>query len=263
MRINAASRDAIGVYRFPYAEFRFTAPNGTTTTFQVNPNNNTDYSSLYSVTVTLSQGQWQISFVLRDLSGDSYSFNDNLWLAPFYPVSINVVGSDGTSLQNAMLEVTFDKDATWSALTNETGWGTLFLPSTQVVGPLNLTIRWSGTETIFPLEVPPRASTFFLTLPVYNPAVRVVMNGLPIPLARVTLSQKSVVQQVFTGVNGVADFRTIPAGNYTVRVDYFLATYQSQLRVKSTGVTTFSVPLPHRTILFSQRSPSLGEHRSY
>ena len=248
VRIDANVRDAIGVYRFQSVAFKLTAPNGNITTVQMNPSNSTDYSSLYSTTAELSQGGWQIGFVLRDLAGDSYEFNDNLWVTPFYPVMIQVVGSDGVSLQQATLNVTFENNAAWTSLTNQTGWGILSLPSSQIVGPLNITIHWLGTETLSSLDIV-GTSRFLFTILVYNPAVRVVMNGLPVPVAHVTLYQFGVVQQGYTGINGAVNFRTIPAGNYTVRVDYLFAAYEAPLSVRANDVTTLSVPLPHRTIL--------------
>ncbi len=252
IRIGAAVRDAIGAYRFNNASFTLTAPNATTINLQANPKNHTDYSSFYSVNSTLSQGQWQIGLMLRDISGDRYAFTDYLWVSSFYPVSIQIVGSDGSSLPNATLRVNFGSEASWNATTDPSGVGNLSLPSTQIVGPMNLTIIWHGTETLLPLPPVDRASMFVFRLAVYDIAVRIVMNtpllALPIPAATVTLYQKGQVQQALSGIGGVADFTTIPAGNYTVRVDYFFASYQSPLNVKANGATTIAVPFPHRTI---------------
>lgn len=247
IKIDAAITDAIGIYRFTNASFRLTAANGTSMSFQVALNNNTDYSSFYSITSTLSQGPWQISLSLQDNSGDTYSFNGNLWVAPFYPISIDVVGSDGTLIRNATLSVSLGSEATWDTATNASGWGDLSLPSSQVVGPMNLTITWLGTQTLFRLElVAPQ--TLVLRLPVYDLGVRILMYGLPIPLARVTIYQKSIVQEALTGTDGVANFKTIPSGNYTLRADYLFSTYQFPLNLQSSGVASFTVPFPHRTI---------------
>jgi KaiC/GvpD/RAD55 family RecA-like ATPase len=255
VRIQAELRDAIGVYRFVYRSFELTAPNGSVIDFAVNAENNTDYSSLLSVTSRLSQGEWQVALLLRDLSGVSYSFNDHLWISPFYPLAIKVVGSDGSFLNNATLKVSLGTDANWSAMTNASGWGTLSLPSTQVVGSLDLTIGWLGTQTLFRhfidfVNATPHPT--IIELQVFDPTLRIMMSGLPlpvpVPLAGVRLYQNETVQEVNTGVNGVASFKTIPAGNYTVRVDYLLATYQFPLIVRTNGPTIITVPFPHRTI---------------
>ena len=63
--IQAEVKDAIGVYRFLSRSFELTAPNGSDINFPVNPENNTDYSSLLSVKPTLSQGEWQVTLLLR------------------------------------------------------------------------------------------------------------------------------------------------------------------------------------------------------
>jgi KaiC/GvpD/RAD55 family RecA-like ATPase len=249
--IKANVNDSIGVYRFTSINFTLTAPNGSMVTSRVNENNNTDYTSLYSTTAKLSEGKWQIGIALREISGDTYRFNDVLWVAPFLPVLIRVLGSNNVGLSQASLNVTFENNA-WLSLTNETGWGSLSLPSSQVVGPLNITIGWSGTESFSTLdivgtqEIPPR---FLITIQVYNPAFRVVMDGVPLPAVRVTLSQVGTVHEVYTGPDGDAAFSTIPAGNYTVRVDYLFATYEAPLSVHSDVARTLTVPIPHKTLL--------------
>jgi KaiC/GvpD/RAD55 family RecA-like ATPase len=91
-----------------------------------------------------------------------------------------------------------------------------------------------------------------LKLQVFDPTIRIIMSGLPlpvpVPLASVTLYQKGAVQEVLTGVNGVASFKTVPAGNYTVHVDYSFVTYEFPLNVQTNGPTIVTVPFPHRTI---------------
>ena len=261
VRVDANVNDPIGVYRFSSIQFQLTAPNGSITTSQVSPSNSTDYTSLYSTMVELGDGEWQIGIVLHDVSGDTYEAYDSVWVADFIPVLIHVIGSDNASLQQAVLNVTFDNHASWVTQTNETGWGTLALPSSQIVGPLNITINWLGTQTPSALEIrgttdnPPR---FLIIIQVYNPSIHVTMNGFPIPVARVTLTQVGIVHEIYTGPTGDADFRTIPAGNYTIRVDYLFATYETQLTVNSNSVTQLSVPLPHRTILLISTLTIIG-----
>jgi KaiC/GvpD/RAD55 family RecA-like ATPase len=250
--IRGVVRDAIGAYRFTSGSYLLTAPNGTNINFQVDLKNETDYSSASSVASNFSEGNWQISLVLRDVSGDSYSFADNFWVSQFFPVSIEVVTSGNSALANASLAVSSGAETTWSTVTNATGLGILSLPSSLIIGPMNLTVSWHGTQTFLPLPTIDRPSMFVMRLAVYDISVRIVMYtpllALPIPLAHVTLSQKGVVQDSFTGMDGVADFKTIPGGTYTVRADYFFATYQAPLDVKANGGAIVAVPFPHRTI---------------
>ncbi len=250
--ISAAAKDAIGSYRFTNATFTLTGPNATTIFFQANSKNNTDHTSVYSANVVLSQGRWQIGLMLRDISGDNYTFTDHLWVAPFYPVSIWVVASDGSALSNASLRVESVGNGSWNATTTTSGVGNLSLPSTRIVGPMNLTISWRGTQTLLPLPPIEGPSKFVMSLAVFDVAVRILMNlpfvSLPIPAATVSFYQNGPVQQALAGTDGVANFKTIPGGNYTVHVDYLFATYQIPLNVKASGATTIVVPFPHRTI---------------
>ena len=250
--IDALAMDPIGTYRFTSSSFLLTAPNGTNINFQLELKNETDYSSAFSFASNFTEGKWQVSLLLRDVSGDSYSFSDNFWVSRFFPVSVEVVTSGGSPVANASLVVSFGSGADWSTMTNATGLGILSLPSSLIIGPVNLTVSWLRTQTLLPLPPIDRPSMFVMRLAVYDIAVRIVMYtpfvALPIPLAHVTLSQEGVVQDSFTGVDGVADFKTIPGGTYTVRADYFLATYQSLLNVKANGGAIVAVPFPHRTI---------------
>jgi KaiC/GvpD/RAD55 family RecA-like ATPase len=247
IRVNATLTDAIGVYRFNSAVIRLTAENGSSINLPVNPKNATDYSTTYAVTSNFTQGQWQVGLLLHDSSGNDYSFTQPFWVTKFYPVSIVVLASDGSSLPNATLTVGFGTQSFWSGVTNASGWGRLSLPSTQIVGPLNLTVSWLGTQSLFPLEVT-RPTTLTLQLTVYSTSIRITLLGIPVPLARVTLYQTSEVQQVLTGFDGTAKFRSIPGGDYVVRVDYLLTSYQTSLHLDQNEMMIVTVPLPHRTI---------------
>ncbi len=248
VRVNATLTDAIGVYRFSSAALRFTEQNGSSISVPLNPKNTTDYSTTYTVASDFGEGQWQGSLLLHDSSGNDYSFTQPFWVTQFYPVSIVVLASDGSSLSNATLTVGFDAESLWRSVTNSSGWSALTLPSTQVVGPLNLTVSWLGTESLFPLEVT-NATTVTLQLTVYSPSIRITLLNIPVPFANVSLYQTSEVQHVSTGLDGTAKFRSIPAGDYVARVDYLFTSYQApSLHVGQNGVTIIQVPFPHRTI---------------
>jgi len=247
IRVNATLTDAIGVYRFSSAVLRFTAQNGSSINLPMNPKNATDYSTSYTVTSNFSQGQWQVSLLFQDTSGNGYSFTQPFWVTQFYPVSIIVLASDGSNLSNASVSVGFGTESFWSSVTNASGRAALFLPNTEVVGPLNLTVSWLGTQSLFPIEVSgPKTITVQLT--VYSTDIRITLFNIPLPLAHVALYQTSQVRQLSTGFDGTAKFGNIPAGDYVVRVDYLFTTYQTSLHVDQNGTITVSVPFPHRTI---------------
>jgi len=245
--VNATFVDAIGAYRFDSAILRFTAMNGTFSDLLLNLKNSTDYSISSSITSSFAEGQWQVSLLLNDSSGNEYTFTKPFVVSPFYPVSIEVFDSDGSTLSNATLAVGVDAQWFWRSITNQTGWGVMELPSTDLVGPLNMTVAWSGTQSLFPLEVT-RPATVSVQLTVYAANIKVTMLNLPIPLARVTLYQVGRVGQNMTGIDGLATFGRLPAGDYTVTVEYLLATYQTSLHLTQSGIITVSVPFPHRTI---------------
>jgi KaiC/GvpD/RAD55 family RecA-like ATPase len=244
--VNATLTDAIGVYRFSTALLQFMAENGTTLDLPLNPQNATDYSTSYVVATDFNMGRWQVSLTLHDSSGNDYMFTRPFWVSAFYPVSIIVLDSDGSTLPNATLIVSIGTESFWSSTTNRTGWGALTLPSTKVVGPLNLTVAWLGTRSLVPLDVT-GPSTVTVQLTVYATNLRVTLLNLPLPLARVTLYQTAQVGQVLTGMDGTARFGKLPAGEYTVTVEYLLAVYQTQIHLDQSGILAVPVPFPHRT----------------
>ena len=244
--VNATLTDPIGVYRFSTVAMKFTAQNGTAIGTLMNPKNVTDYSTSYIASMSFGQGEWQVGLALQDSSGNSYSFAQPLWVTTFYPVSIAVLDSDGASLSNATLTVDVDAQSFWSSVTNQTGWGALTLPSTDIVGPLNLTVSWSGTRSLFPLDVT-HAATVTVQLTVYATNVRVTMMNMPVPFARVTLYQTGEVGENSTGIDGTATFGRLPAGTYTVTVEYLLSSYQTSLHLSESGIIPIAVPFPHRT----------------
>ena len=245
--VNATFADAIGIYRFDSATLRFSATNGNVTDVPLSLTNSTDYSVSSVLTSSFAEGQWQVSLLLQDSSGNNYTFTKPLIVAPFYPVAIEVLDSDGSTLSNATLSVGVDAQSFWSSITNETGWGTLTLPSSDLVGPLNMTVAWSGTRSLFPLEVT-RAATVSVQLTVFAANIKVTMLNLPVPLARVTVYQTGQVGQNATGLDGLARFGKLPAGDYTITVEYLLATYETSIHLTQSGIITIAVPFPHRTI---------------
>ena len=247
VEVNATLTDAIGVYRFSAALLELTAENGTIISLPLNPKNATDYSTSYVVAADFNQGRWQVSLKLQDSSGNAYSFAQPFWITQFYPVSIRVLDSDGSTLPNATVTVGVGAQSFWSSLTNATGWGKLMLPSTDIVGTLNLTVSWLGTRSLFPFDVT-HPTTMTVQLTVYAVNIRITLLDFPLPLARVTLNQARQVGQNSTGIDGTARFGKLPAGNYTVTVEYLLAVYQTQIHLDQSGMITVPVPFPHRTI---------------
>jgi hypothetical protein len=191
--------------------------------------------------------------VLTDASAETYASTETVWVSQFYPVRIDVVDSAGNTLENASVTASFQDQGVWSAVTNSSGWVTLPLPSG--VGTLNLTVKWTGTETQGQTTVGPN-TIIRIIVPVYEVGVRLTLSGIPapytvpVPFINVKLAQNGVVvANGFTGINGVVSFRRIPGGNYTVIVNELLAMPQASLSVNANSVSTITIPFPHRTLI--------------
>ena len=247
--VNVTLTDSIGVYRFNSALIRLTAQNGTSVDTPMNSEKITAYSTAYTITSSFDQGKWQVGLLLHDSSGNLYSFTEAFWVATFYPVLMLVTDcSSGSVIQNATLTAWVSNESIWKSVTNASGWVSLSLPSALVVGPLNLTLSWRGTQSLFPLEVT-GPSTLAMWCPVYITNIRITLAGIPLPFARATLLRFGEVQQVETGLDGTARFGGLPRGNYTLRVEYLLAVYQTSFLVSENGMVTVPVPFPQWLII--------------
>jgi KaiC/GvpD/RAD55 family RecA-like ATPase len=249
VQVLANVTDAIGTYRFADGALQLTAPDGSLAQLSIHPHNSSQFVATYERTLSLSPGEWQVGFVVYDFSDEAYSFAQTIWISKFYTVKLNIVDSSNNPLENASVIVNFLSDGTWSSIANSSGWVVLTLPSTDILGALNLTVRWLGTESRDQLINISNSTTIVYRLAVYNAAFKPVISGVPLPFINVELVQNgATIANGFTAVDGVVTFKRIPAGNYQVIVDEILAQYTLPVVVKTNAVTSVAVPFPHRTI---------------
>jgi len=240
--------DALGLHRFSSSSILFTSSNGTLIQLRPTVTLKSNYSAVYSQTAQLSQGFWQISLRTVDASGNTYDFDSSAWVTPFYSVRFDVIDSSERALENASVIATFQIDAKWSGLTNATGLTTLSLPSSDVVGPLNLTVIWNNVriQPRLGITVAP-SQTIRIIVPVYDITIRLTTNGLPLPGTEVWLVQGIfAVTHASTGVDGSVTFKRIPAANYTLLTYLLGSQHQTPLNVASNTIYSVDLPLPYR-----------------
>jgi KaiC/GvpD/RAD55 family RecA-like ATPase len=253
IRLTANVTDSIGRYRLNGAVFLITGPNGTVLRTQPIQHPIDDYAVAYDSNVTLDNGTWQISFEISDRSGHTYTFPDKIWVAvPFEQVGVSVVDSSGNTLQNATVRVSYIHSQTWSSQTNATGWAAFELPSSKVLGPLNLTVYWRGAQTTQPLQVGPGPTTVVVVVNTINKTFRLTVGGLPLPLATVkVLKGDTVVAQNVTGYDGTVTIKALPAGNYTLSIGYFFSEAELPININTSQPSTISLPVPHQPLLLA------------
>lgn len=245
--ITANITDPLGIRRLVGSSLILTAQNGTATKLQPNLKIVSNYSAVLSQVTRLGQGSWQISLSTTDSSGNTHTFDDSILVTRFYDAAFNVVDSAGNALNNATIIATYENEGRWINATNATGWATLSLPSSEVVGPLNATVLWHGVETqTVSLAVGPSTVVKF-TVPIFDVAIRITTSGIPVPNAEVWLVQGVViVAHANTAVDGTVSFKGIPAGNYTLLTNFLFSQSQTTLNVDANGVKEVSFPTPHR-----------------
>jgi len=243
VKFSATLTDPIGVYRLT-GSLIVTAPNDTSR--QVQGFATSDYSLTYSYNATLTPGFWSVGPRLLDPDGNSYSWSSGIWITPFYEVGIHVVDESNESLQNAGLDVddTIRQGATWNATTDSVKNANLLLPSTEIVGPLNLTVSWQGGSFAEEIHVS-SATSLLVPVPVYNFGIRPVMGGVvPLPSVDVELwSGNRTIATNATGLDSVAHFKEFD-GNYIARIYYLGSEAECSVAVNSNeGILCF-IPVP-------------------
>jgi len=244
--------DAIGSYSLSAsAQLVLSTTNGTTKTLVPTQLISSPYTSTFSTNAILSAGAWQVKLLLRDLSGTSYEFDDTFWISQFYPVKFNVVDSSGVGINNMTVSVSVGQ-ALWANQTDRSGLATFELPSSQIVGPMNLTI--SRNSVLFQnstLDVQSQ-TTILIRLHIYDVNLRVTVSGLPMPDGRIELLQNGhIVAHGTTDAFGNISFTQIPVGNYTLQVHYLFNDFETPLSVATNQAISIEVPFPHERLFFA------------
>jgi KaiC/GvpD/RAD55 family RecA-like ATPase len=250
LNFSANVTDALGISRFTRSLATLTTADGASIAIEPIQKATSTYTATYFFAALVGVGKWDLKLELVDTTGDHYAVTDTLWVSPFYNVRIRVTDSSGTPLENAMINVTCPGKTSWSAFTNSSGWAALSLPSSDVLGPLNVTITMFGVRTLPSSMNVVGDSTFRFQLSVYDIRLRIVMNGIPLPDANVKLTQgDNVIAEGKTGLDGIIILNHVPAGNYTARIQYLFSEYQAPVEAESNTLMTIDVPLPHPEVV--------------
>jgi KaiC/GvpD/RAD55 family RecA-like ATPase len=248
VRLEANVTDSIGTYRLSGATFAITQSNGTVVRIQPTQHQITEYAAIYPLNTTLRTGSWQIILEIRDKSAHTYTFPYEIWVAPFAQVRVSVVDSSRNALHNATVQVSYQQFLTWRSQTNAAGLTTFALPSSDVVGPLNLTVYWLGVPVSQPLLVGREQTIAVVVVHTIDKTLRLFTYGLPVPLATVTaLKDHTVAGQGMTGYDGTVTINGLPPGNYTFNIRYFFSEINLTLPVDTTETTAITLPLPYQT----------------
>ena len=148
LNFSANVTDALGISRFTRSLATLTTASGASIPIEPTAKMTSTYSATYSFAAQVDVGKWNLKLQLVDTSGGNYAISDVLWVSPFYNVQMRVTDSSGTPIENAMIDVTFGRETSWSAFTNSSGWATLLLPSSDILSPFNVTVSLLGVQTM-------------------------------------------------------------------------------------------------------------------
>ena len=248
VRIRMNLTDVFGAYRLSSATLSILDSTGSVVYISPNILNatqlRTDYTLVYQTSVDAPIGTYTADILITDISGSSSSFIDHFFVAVFYPLDVRVLDGNGHAIVDAVLMVN-TAAALYPAVTNQTGWAMLKVPSSTIVGPYQVQVSFRNV-TLPPASISVLGSTSLpLVLPVFDARIRVKVVWFDLPGGQVDLKSASgTIASAITNSSGHVTFTQIPSGIYSLRVRYSGIDSETEIRVDGNEDITVQVPLP-------------------
>jgi KaiC/GvpD/RAD55 family RecA-like ATPase len=204
------------------------------------------YNAVYAKNLTIPKGMHTIEVAISDSAGNIHRLEEEVYTAYYYLSKIKVKDGEGRAIPNATY--TIMNEAIHLTIKNVTGGDGLItypLPESNSVGNYKLNITYKGCLKTLDLRVD---SPLYgeIELPLYTLKLRVVLYGIPLYNAKVSLWRDSLQKSSGrTDSSGRIGFETMPPGNYTVAVEYMFQTYRTVINLDKGGEyeIRFSSPL--------------------
>jgi len=182
----------------------------------------TIYSAIYEANATLPIETYRIIFKVTDFSRNVYPIEKRVHIAYSYLTTLIIKDGDGEPLSNASLLIQANGLQSLSELTNHNGEVSLVLPSSNIIGAYNLTVYWRNKIVLNEKFLINESETIEVKTHVYSLKVRVLLYGLPLPNAKISLIENSTPIEVKSSSSiGASVFDKIPAGSYSLKISFF------------------------------------------
>ncbi|HID17774.1 TPA: hypothetical protein EYP26_05725, partial [Candidatus Bathyarchaeota archaeon] len=207
----------------------------------------TVYSAVYEANATLpADGSYRITVKVVDSSGNVYPFEETILVAHFYAIRLKILDGNGAPLPNANVSVRAPSFPPKSSSTDQEGRLSLTLPSSSVVGAYDLTVSWMGRPVLIERELALNESgALSFKAQVYSLKVKLLLYGLPLPKAEVSLLQNSTLLKNGTsGMDGSVAFRSLPAGDYALKASFLGQTKLVEISLTESKELAIAIEIP-------------------
>lgn len=204
------------------------------------------YTATLPARLNLSSGIYTLAIMITDRTANVYTTTDQFYVSPYYFTSIRII--DQASEPVAAANITAATSAaSYSGQTNQTGWGTLQLPSSNFVGQYTAIITWKDTSFGPYVISADGDKSVTIGIPVIDVTINVRLLGINLSGAEVNLKANSkLISAGTTDASGDAHFPQIPRGNYTAQIQYLLTGFQTNVSLDASGAQRINVPLPYQ-----------------
>ena len=220
-----------------------------------------DYALAFNTTLKAPAGVYTLGLTITDRgvpSPNPYIATEKFYVAVYYETSIRIVDSTGRPIEGAQL-FTNSLLLNCSSQTNKTGWASLRLPASEIVGPYDLTVSWKNiTQPSVPISVS-STTAFPIVFEAFDLSIKVRLLWFDLPGVRVDLlSGSRAVSSGVTNSSGSVIFTQIPPGHYAADVQYLGVAFGSNLTIDHSTSTTIQVPIPYQAQLPYVAIPIIG-----
>lgn len=246
--------DAFGLYRLATASVRVQDATGRVFLFVENVLGASviqdQYRATFKATMNLSSEAYTVTLEIIDKSRNRYETEEAFYVAPYYAANLRVVDTLNRPIEGAQLNITAEFTS-YAAQTNQTGWVTIRLPSSEIVGPFNIAVLWKNLTVVPTAELFVSDNTALsVIVAAYDLTIKVQLLWFMLPGAQVELMADSgdVATQITDG-EGSAIFTQLPPREYSATIQYLGASYQTTINFVEPKTITIQVPLPFQTEL--------------
>jgi len=247
---HAEIADAIGLYRLATALFEVSDSNGVkllSLDLLGQPNRERNFTTTATVSLNLPEGVYSIALSISDRAGATSGSSEQFYVTPFYNAEIRVLDSSNRPLSQALV-VASTAFSNYTGYTNQTGWATIRLPPSRIVGLYQVTVLWNNLTLLSAGGLPvARDMVVSMVVTAYDLAVNVKMLGFDVPGARVELTaNSSKVLVATTNSSGAVIFTDLPPGNYQVKASYLGSERVNSFSVDRNTSQVIDLPLPYQ-----------------
>ena len=202
------------------------------------------YTATLTSTLNLPSGSYTLTIVITDRTANVYTTAGQFYISPYYFTSIRVIDQASNPVPGANITAA-TSGGSYNGQTNQTGWATLELPSSDLVGQYTVTMALKNA-TFGPYIISVEGNkSVTIGIPVIDVTLNIRLLGINLSGADVELRADSkLVSSGTSDASGDVRFPRIPQGNYTAQVRYLLTAFQTQVPLGTSGTERIDVPLP-------------------